>query len=237
MAQNVFITGAGRDGALGINFVKRYLEQGDIVFATARKESEALKALQAQYPETLYPVMIDIGNSESVAEAVAFVESKVPCIDLIINNAVTTSPDCGKEFMDTNLDFIAAAIDVAAVGPLRVIQAMMPLLKKSKQALIVNISSEAGSIGRCYRTNMVDYGMAKAALNMGTMIIRNTFKDEPNLNIICVHPGWVRTNAGNAKAPLEPYDVAETMRLLFEKKRADKDGDVFVTYAGECYPW
>lgn len=31
--------------------------------------------------------------------------------------------------------------------------------------------------------------------------------------------------------------VAEIVRKLFETKRNDKDGDVFVTYEGECYPW
>jgi len=47
MSQNVFITGTGRKSALGFNFVKRYLEQGDVVFATVRKES---KELWQQYP-------------------------------------------------------------------------------------------------------------------------------------------------------------------------------------------
>ena len=58
-------------------------------------------------------------------------------------------------------------MDVGAVGPLRVIKAFLPLLEKSEgTALIVNISSEAGSIGACYRTDMFDYSMTKAALNM-----------------------------------------------------------------------
>lgn len=103
--------------------------------------------------------------------------------------------------------------------------------------LVVNISSESGSIGACYRTNTFDYSMVKAALNMGTMLLRNAFKDKPNLNIICIHPGWMRTNEGNALAPLIPYDHAETLRLLFESRRTDKNGDVFITYEGVPYPW
>lgn len=100
--------------------------------------------------------------------------------------------------MDANLDYIAKVVDIDAVGTLRVIKAFMPLLEKSSMtAFIANISSEAGSIGKCYRTNMIDYGMAKAALNMGTMLLHNAFKDKPNINIMCVHPGWMRTNDGN----------------------------------------
>ena len=114
----------------------------------------------------------------------------------------------------------------------------MPMLKKSPiGALIVNISSEAGSIGRCYRTFYLDYGTEKAALNMLTMTVRNYIKDDPNMNIICIHPGWIRTNPGNTEAPLDPYEHAETLRLLFETKRHDKNGPVFVTHTGEPYPW
>ena len=114
----------------------------------------------------------------------------------------------------------------------------MPLLKKSTiGALVVNISSEAGSIGKCYRTFYIDYGMEKAALNMATMPMHNYFKNEPNINIICIHPGWIRTNPGNNEAPLIPYEHARTLLELFETKRHDKEGPVFITYTGEPYPW
>jgi NAD(P)-dependent dehydrogenase (short-subunit alcohol dehydrogenase family) len=137
-----------------------------------------------------------------------------------------------------DLDLIAPAVNVGAVGPIRVLKAFLPLLKKSRiGALVVNISSEAGSIGKCYRTFYLDYGTEKAALNMLTMTLRNYFKNDPNLNIICVHPGWIRTNPGNSAAPLDPYEHAETLRLLFESKRHDKDGPVFITHTGEAYPW
>lgn len=238
MKQNVLITGTGREMALGFNFVRRYLEQGDTVFACIRKPSEALERLQKQYPDTLHILTMDIGSTESVNAAAEKAAQLVPCLDLIINNAVTTSPDTNKELEEFDLDTVMPALDVATVGPLRVIKAFLPLMKKSEgTALIVNISSEAGSISACYRSTYIDYGMAKAALNMATKTLHNKFKDDPKMNIICVHPGWMRTNEGNAKAPFDPYEHAETMRLLFEEKRHDKEGPIFVTYAGEEYPW
>lgn len=238
MAQNVFITGTGREMALGFNFVRRYLEQGDTVFATVRKPSEALEKLREQYPEQLHILTIDIGSTVSVNAAAEEVAKTVSCIDLIINNAVITAPDTAKPCLEANMDDIAKVIDVDAVGPMRVVKALMPLLKKSgRTALVVNISSEAGSIGTCYRSFYLDYGMAKAALNMATVTLRNYLKDVPGVNAICVHPGWMRTNPGNAAAPLDPYEHAETMRLLFEKMRDDKNGPVFVTYEGKPYPW
>ena len=238
MSQTVLITGTGRPYALGFNLVKRYLENGDTVFASVRRPSEALESLQSEYPDRLFILTMDISSTASVNAAAAEAEKRTSCLDLIINNATTASADTMKELPDFDLDLIAPAVNVGAVGPIRVLKAFLPLLKKSAiGALVVNISSEAGSIGKCYRTFYLDYGTEKAALNMLTMTMRNYFKDDPNLNIICLHPGWMRTNPGNNEAPLIPYEHAETLRLLFETKRHDKDGPVFVTYTGEPYPW
>lgn len=233
----VLVTGAGRPEALGYNLVRRCLEQGDSVLATVRRPCAALENLAQRHPGSLHVLEIDVANSESVRAAAAQAAVWVPHLDLLINNAVITSPDCNNEFMQTDLDHLATVFDVDAVGPLRMIQAWMPLLRKSEAALVVNISSEAGSISRCYRSNMLDYAMAKAALNMATMTLRNAFANIPNLNIICLHPGWMRTNAGNAAAPLLPYDHAQTLLALFEKLRRNKTAPVFVDYNGEAYPW
>lgn len=238
MSQTVLITGTGRAYALGFNLVKRYLEAGDRVFASIRRPSEALEALQTQYPNQLHILTMDISSTESVRAAAAEAEKLTECIDLIINNATTASADTMKELPDFDLDLIAPAVNVGAVGPIRVVKAFLPLLKKSRiGALVVNISSEAGSIGKCYRTFYLDYGTEKAALNMLTMTLRNYFKNDPGLNILCVHPGWIRTNPDNIEAPLDPYEHAETLRLLFEGRRHDKNGPVFITHTGEAYPW
>ncbi len=233
----VLVTGTGRKIGLGFNLAKRYLEHGDQVIATIRRPSEALEELKKDYPETLHILTMDIGSTESVNAAAAEAETFFPCLDLIINNAVTTSKNTMKELEEFNLDDVAPVINVASVGPLRVLKAFLPLLRKSADtALVVNISSEAGSIGRCYRTYYIDYGMAKAALNMATMTMHNKFRDDAKINIIALHPGWVRTSE-DSKAPLEPYAHAETLRLLFEQKRHDKEGPVFITHTGEAYPW
>ena len=238
MSQTVLITGTGRPYALGFNLVRRYLENGDTVFASVRRPSEALEALRDGYPGRLHILTMDISSTESVSAAAREAETLTDHLDLIINNATTASADTMKELPDFNLDLIAPAVDVGAVGPIRVMKAFLPLLRRSAVgALVVNISSEAGSIGKCYRTFYLDYGTEKAALNMLTMTVRNWIKDDPNLNIICVHPGWIRTNPGNTEAPLDPYEHAETLRKLFETRRHDKEGPVFITWEGEPYPW
>ena len=238
MPQNVLITGTGRPWGLGFNLVKRYLAQGDTVLASIRRPSEALEGLKKEHPDRLHILTMDIGSTPSVCRAAEEAAGVVPCVDLMINNATTASADTMKELPEFDLDQIAPAVNVGAVGPIRVLKAFLPLLKKSRTtALVVNISSEAGSIGRCYRTFYLDYGTEKAALNMLTMTMRNYFKNDPKINILCLHPGWMRTSPGNTEAPLDPWEHAETLRLLFEKKRFDKEGPVFITHTGEPYPW
>ncbi|MBP3621227.1 MAG: SDR family NAD(P)-dependent oxidoreductase [Lachnospiraceae bacterium] len=239
MSQNVMITGTGRSYALGYNMVLRYLENGDNVIATVRKESKELNKLKEIYGDKLLVATMDIGDTDSVNMAKDLVEKHFDHIDLLINNAVTVSEDCDKEFFDTNLDYIAHTVDVTAVGPLRVIKAFYPLLiQGEKMSLVINITSEAGSISKCYRTNLIDYGMAKAALNMGTMNLVNVFKDDERINIFCVHPGWIRTDGKpDNQAPLSSYDAAEILRKLFDEKRYDKTGPRFITNEGEEYPF
>lgn len=238
MSQNILITGTGRREALGFNLVRRYLEQGNLVFATVRSPSAALSELQGSYPSSLRIVAMDISCTESVKHAKKDILSVTDHLDLIINNAVVCAPDTNADILVQNPDGFAPAMNVGAVGALRVIQIFYPLLQKSKDiALIVNISSESGSIGACYRTNMTDYAVTKASLNMITKTLWNRFKDDDRINILCVHPGWMRTNEGNAQAPLQPYEHAETLRKLFEERRANKNGDLFITYKGEAYPW
>lgn len=239
MAQNVMVTGTGRSYALGFNMALRYLENGDNVIASVRKDCEDLNELKEKYGEKLFIVKMDISSTESVNNAKELVEKKFSSINLLINNAVSVSPDCDKGFFETNLDYIARTVDITAVGPLRVIKAFYPLLSKSmKTSLVINITSEAGSISKCYRTNLIDYGMAKAALNMGTMNLVNTFKDDEKINFFCVHPGWIRTDGKEDNpAPLSSYEAAEILRKLFEAKRNDKTGPRFITNLGEEYPF
>lgn len=239
MNQNVMVTGAGKAVGLGFNLVLRYLEAGDTVVATVRKECKELNELQQQYGDKLIILTMDISSTESVEAAAKSLSGRLNHLDLMINNAVNVSPDCDKGFFDANLDYIADTVNVTAVGAMRVIKAFFEFLKKSdKTALIMNISSEAGSISKCYRTNMIDYGMAKAALNMATMNIFNTIKDDRKVNIFCVHPGWIRTDGrADNPAPLSSYEAAGILQEMFETRREDFEGHRFITNENVDYPF
>lgn len=134
MPQTVLITGTGRPYALGFNLVKRYLEAGDTVFASVRRPSEALEELKKTWPGKLEILTMDISSTESVNAAAREDGKLTDHLDLIINNATTASADTGKDLPDFDLDLIAPAVNVGAVGPIRVVKAFLPLLKKAPSA-------------------------------------------------------------------------------------------------------
>ena len=239
MSDIVMVTGTGRPYALGYNLVLRYLEAGDTVIASVRRPSDAIEELKEKYGERLIVITMDLLDTDSVNAAARETAENVDHIDILINNAVGVSPDCDKGFFEADLDYIAKTVDIIAVGTMRVIKAFYPLLiKSSDTALIMNISSEAGSIEKCYRTNMIDYGMGKAALNMATMNLYNTFKEEGKVNIFAVHPGWIRTDGKDDNpAPLSSYEAAGILKDLFSEKRYDLTGHRFITNEGEDYPF
>lgn len=110
MNKTVLITGTGRPYALGFNLVRRYLEDGDSVFASVRRPSEALEELKKEYPDKLFILTMDIGSTESVNAAAEKAEKLTSHLDLIINNATTacifgrscTVYDCYASFRDEN---------------------------------------------------------------------------------------------------------------------------------------
>lgn len=239
MSDVVMVTGTGRSYALGYNITLKYLEAGDTVIATIRKPSADIGALKEKYKDQLIVATMDLLDTESVNAAAKEVAGQVDHIDTLINNAVGVAPDVDKGFFAADLDNIPRTLDLISVGTLRLIKAFYPLLIKAPgTALIMNISSEAGSIEKCYRTTGMDYGMGKAALNMATMYLYNTFKDEQKVNIFAVHPGWIRTNGKpDNPAPLSSYEAAGILKDLFAARRDDFTGHRFITNEGIDYPF
>lgn len=234
MARIVVISGASR--GLGIQMAKRYLELGDTVYAGARNpECSQLRELKEEYPEKLVCVAMDVTSTPSVNTAAAQVAEKSAYVDILVNNAATHSgpPDDILEMVD--IDSCRRIYDVNCLGSLRTVKALLPLLRAAKGAKIANISSEAGSIGACWRTAGFDYCMSKSGMNMGTKLLSNYLKDD-GVHVISIHPGWLRTDMGGPKADLDPYEAAATLVDLIESSNLG-DSELFLNYTGEELPW
>ena len=96
--------------------VLRYLEAGDTVVAAIKKPCPELEEHEKQYGDKLIIAAMDISSTASMLAAAEAVSKKLSHIDLLINNAVSVSPDCDKGFFDADLDYIARTVDITAVG-------------------------------------------------------------------------------------------------------------------------
>ena len=234
MNKKILITGASR--GLGLFMAKKYLEDGEMVFAGARDiHAPLLKALKEEYPNTLIPVALEVTDTKSVTEAAILVASYTQTIDILLNNAAIHSETSFKILEEADIDECLQVYDVNSLGPIRVVKAFVPLLRKSTQAKIINISTESGSIENCEREKEFDYCMSKAALNMGTKLLSNYLRKDKVI-VLTVHPGWLRTDMGGPNAHLDPYEAACQLVELF-KGINSLEAPIFIDYTGKQCPW
>ena len=195
----ILITGAAR--GIGYGLAQAYGEVGYYVVAGVRNsETENVRRLKATYGDRFLAVEMDVSSTPSVIQAAEVVKRTVPYLDIIINNAATHAYDTQETFETCCVDNCLEVFNVNTLGPLRVTQAFFPLLERGTDKLLVNISSNAASIGDTTREKMLDYCMSKAALNMESRILQNSFHLK-GIKVLALHPGWVRTDSGGPNNP------------------------------------
>ncbi len=242
MSETVLITGAGR--GVGLALTKEFLAAGYRVFAGVRKTYHLLEEVKEEYPAALSLIPLDVTEMASVRAAAARVAAETPALEILINNAGVYLGDKTRplEELDLEDNHLQQTMEVNAFGPLRVVQQFLPLLAAGRQKIIVNISSEAGSIGDCWRKQEYAYTMSKAALNMQTRILHN-YLSPRGFKVKAIHPGWVRTDMGGKEADLDPATSAEGIFRVIQKtiteEPAIKEGGegIFLDYQGKILRW
>jgi NAD(P)-dependent dehydrogenase (short-subunit alcohol dehydrogenase family) len=247
--QSVLITGANR--GLGLCLVQKFAAQGWRVIATERSASVRPQGVPGNVipgnvipgnviPGNVVPgnvswVVLDVQDGASIAGAVRAVSALTPGLDVLINNAaVNPRPDYDALLGELDFSAMQLAYDVNALGPLRVIQSFLPLLERGQRKLIVNVSSEAGSLRHSWRDRSYGYCMSKAALNMQTTILDRALKPR-GFNVLALHPGWMRTEMGGANADLDPMETAEGMYEVVQSASAATPR--FLQHDGKEFPW
>ncbi|MGP4038454.1 SDR family oxidoreductase [Gracilibacillus sp. D59] len=217
----VLVTGANR--GLGLALVRSGLKKGNIIFAAVRsvadKHIKELQSLKESYEGQLRIIHMDVTNEKSVKQAAEAVKLTDQYLDVIINNAAILN-ERDKKIEELDMNAVLQAFDVNTLGPMRVVKHFLPVLRiglkeqvAEKQA-VINISSEAGSLTNAYSGDY-PYGMTKTALNMLTEKLRVYLKDEP-VDVLSIHPGWMKTDMGGNQAPKEPNETADNIYRLIE---------------------
>ncbi|MFI8169933.1 SDR family NAD(P)-dependent oxidoreductase [Streptomyces sp. NPDC085931] len=186
-----FITGANK--GLGRETARRLIEHGHTVLIGARNREqgeEAAATLGARY------VPIDVTDQASVAAAAANVAAHEGRVDVLINNAGVSGP-LGDPSGLTAADALAV-LDVNVIGVVRTITAFLPLLRRSEDPVIVNVSSGMGSLAFTHDPDRPEsrvvaplYTSSKAALTMLTTQYAKGLKD---IRINAADPGYTATD-------------------------------------------
>jgi len=228
----ILITGANR--GLGLEFTRQYAADGWTVIAACRdpRAASALQALAADSAGRIRIIAMNVADTASVKAAAAALAGEP--VDILLNNAGVGSP-AGKTL--GSLDYAAwlKVLDVNALGPPRVVEALVENVAKGERRLILTITSRMGSIDDNTSGGSYPYRSSKAAVNM---VVKSLSLDLAPRGITCVllHPGWVRTDMGGSSGKLTPAEsIGELRRLI--AKLGPKDSGKFYNYDGNEIPW
>ena len=214
----ILITGGNK--GLGYEAARRLIQQGHTVYIGARDSERGSKAagqLGARF------VGLDVTKDASVLSAVTIFEKSEGHLDVLINNAGITGalvkpPEMSAEDMMTTFD-------TNVFGIVRLTHAFLPLLKKSKSPVIVNVSSGLGSFATVLNPETIEstilaahYNSSKAAVNMLTI---QYAKALPELRINCVDPGYTATDLNHHSGP---QTVTEGTDAIIKMATIGKDG-------------
>jgi NAD(P)-dependent dehydrogenase (short-subunit alcohol dehydrogenase family) len=193
-----FITGANK--GLGYETARRLVERGHTVLLGARDANAgtaAAEELGARFVE------IDVTDDASVAAAAADVEEHEGTIDVLINNAGIHGP-MGELGGLTGAD-VLAVLDVNLAGVVRATTAFLPLLRRSADPVVINVSSAMGSLEATHDPNRPESGViapiytaSKAAL---TMLTTQYAKGLTDIRINAADPGYTATDLNGNSGP------------------------------------
>jgi len=195
----ILVTGANK--GIGFEIAKKLCQAGCTVLVGARNEKlgqEACKKLQDAGGKAEY-INIDLLKPSTLDKAAAFIDQTHGRLDILVNNAGIADRGDGTP-SKASIESVELTLRTNFIGPLRVVQVMLPLLRKSEEGSIVNVSSGLGSLtGNGDRNSpyvdvkIMGYSASKAALNMMTVQLAYELRDT-NIKVNSVCPGYCATD-------------------------------------------
>lgn len=225
----ILITGTNK--GVGLELTKIYAARGDTVYAACRDPAGASALAEVPGEVVILPLVVgDSGSVTAMAEQVVGVT-----IDIVINNAGMKGP----EFEEQNtyaMDFDgwAETFNVNSMGPVRVMQALMPNLKQAEAAKVVTITSQMGALSLDMPAAHA-YCASKAAVNKFMRLASIDLKKD-GVAVGLIHPGWVQTDMGGPRADLTPQESAEGIVAVVDQLSMDSTGG-FWKWNGETHDW
>lgn len=208
--QTVLITGGG--SGIGLALAKKFLDNNNTVIITGRNISKLEKVKQKLPKINIF--QSDVTQEVDVKQLAETVQNQFGGLDVLINNAgIMTLVDTGNE--DNDLNKQMQEIEINYNSPIRVLHYFLPLLKKSKNAVLVNVSSGLAYVPFAQAPV---YSGTKSALHFWTLGIRPQLKPH-GIKVIELLPPVVDTPLAHGA------DIAEDDNL--KPMPPEKLADIF----------
>jgi NAD(P)-dependent dehydrogenase (short-subunit alcohol dehydrogenase family) len=187
---NTLITGGNK--GIGRETAPRLIAAGHTVWIGARdpdRGRQAADELGASF------VQVDVTDDASVTAAAATIGDQAGHLDVLINNAGILGDVTAPE--DMTVDQLRAVYETNVFGVVRVTNAFLPVLRRSAEPSVINVTSGLGSFTMIHDPERVEsqyrlaaYGSSKTAVTMLTMQYAKT---TPDVRFNAVDPGQTAT--------------------------------------------
>jgi NAD(P)-dependent dehydrogenase (short-subunit alcohol dehydrogenase family) len=204
----------GSSSGIGFETSLTLARSGFLTYATMRNlgKGATIKSVAAKEGLPIRVAQLNVTEERSINDAVHSIISDVGKIDVLVNNA---GYGINGAFEDLAMEEIKAQFETNLFGVIRVSQAVLPIMRKQKSCIIVNISSAADRFGYPGESAYVSTKFAIEGLSESMVYELEPF----GIRVVLVEPGPIRTNfadgmvaAKKSQDPTSPY--AEIMKKL-----------------------
>src|SRR5437899_1601274 len=204
----------GSSSGIGYETSLTLARNGFLTYATMSNlnKSGNIKSVADKEKLPLKIVQLDVTDDGSVKNAMQSIIAEASRIDVLVNNA---GYGLNGAFEDLAMEEIKAQFETNLFGVIRVSQAVLPIMRKQKSGIIINISSAAGRFGYPGESAYVSTKFAIEGLSESMVYELEPF----GIRVVLVEPGPIRTNfavgmvaAKKSQDPSSPY--TEIMKKL-----------------------
>jgi len=241
MAKVILVTGANT--GIGYELVRLLAEKNHIVYIGARKETagkEAQAKLHAEGFKTVKFVRIDVTDLETIQAAKETIDQAEGRLDVLVNNAGIAKFEEKQNATSISLSTVRDTMETNFFGLIQTNIVFLPLLRKSTQAVILNVSIDMASNTIQSRPeaslHVVAYNTSKAAANSYTIALAQELKAE-GIKVNAVTPGFTSTKLNGFGAGGK--SVRDGAAVLLPWALLEKDGPtcLFIGGDGKEIPW
>jgi NAD(P)-dependent dehydrogenase (short-subunit alcohol dehydrogenase family) len=219
---------SGGNRGLGLETCRQLAALGYRVYLGSRNLESGAEAASGIGDERVEAVKLDVTSAADVEALARHIEDGPGRLDVLINNAgimIDSAMGRSGSILDTDIDIVEQSLRINTLAPIRLINAMLPLMKRVDDARIVNISSGLGQLADM-GGRLPGYRISKTALNAVTRIFAAEL-DPAKFRINAVCPGWVRTDMGGDNADLSVAEGVDTVIWLATAADATGSGGYY----------